>query len=124
VQDFLKTIPVRRQTATKDASKTLSDIKKILQAYAFARPTVRISFKVLKAKNDKNNWTYAPSPGTNSLLSAAAKIVGQEVAAHCQLKSWGSKEVSTLASGYAVDAVVAKEDAGRMNPHTSGCVLT
>ncbi|KAI4178567.1 MAG: hypothetical protein LQ346_007404, partial [Caloplaca aetnensis] len=57
VTEFLKGLPVRRQTALKDATKQLAKVKRTLQAYAFARPSVRLSLKVLKAKSDKNNWT-------------------------------------------------------------------
>ncbi|ERF68979.1 hypothetical protein EPUS_06666 [Endocarpon pusillum Z07020] len=106
VQDLLKTIPVRRQTALKATSRTLSDIKKILQAYAFARSNVRISFKVLGGKNDKYNWTYGPTPGT-SLLAATAKIVGQEVAAQCEARSWASNPGNEGEKSYIIDAVVS-----------------
>ncbi len=113
VQDFLKTILVRRQTALKAASRTLLDIKRILQAYAFARPNVRISLKVLRAKNDKYNWTYGPTPGT-SLLTATVKIVGQEVAAQCEARFWTSNAGKEGENSYVVDAIVAKGKGGRV----------
>lgn len=107
VQDFLNTIPVRRQTALKSTSRTLSDIKKILQAYAFARPNVRISFKVLKAKNDKYSWTYGPRPASTSLLDATTKIVGQEVAAQCEARLWTSNHEGEAANALVINAVIA-----------------
>ena len=38
-----------------------------------------MSFKVLKAKNDKLNWNYAPNVAGTTLMEAATKIVGVEV---------------------------------------------
>jgi DNA mismatch repair protein MutL len=118
VQNFLKTIPVRRQTALKAASRTLSDIKKLLQAYAFARPTARISFKVLKSKNDKFNWIYGPSPGSTTLLSAAARIVGQEVAVQCEARHWRSVVDGGEGESHVIDAVVAKGEGGMVKDNT------
>ena len=79
IQSFLRSIPVRRQTATKNAPKTLGNIKKLLQSYAFARPTVRLSFKVLKAKSPKDDWRFAPS-NTEDAVETVAKVLGQPVA--------------------------------------------
>ncbi|KAF3391078.1 hypothetical protein DPV78_011099 [Talaromyces pinophilus] len=84
---FLKKIPVRRQTAIKSASKTITKIKKLLQAYAMAKPGTRLSFKVLNSKNDKDNWTYAPS-STASIVDASRKVVGVETAGQCVCKTW------------------------------------
>lgn len=82
VHSFLKSLPVRKQSAMKSAGKTLGTIKKLLFAYAFARPGVRFNLKVRKGKTDKLNWTYAPS-STKSLMEVAAKVVGAEIASHC-----------------------------------------
>ncbi|KAJ9254214.1 hypothetical protein DTO207G8_3791 [Paecilomyces variotii] len=72
--DFLKHIPVRRQTALKSASKTITRIKKLLQA-----------------KNENNNWTYAPKPNT-TLREAALLVAGPETASHCAVITWPSQE--------------------------------
>lgn len=89
ITDFLKHIPVRRQTAVKAATKCLTKIKKLIQAYAFAQPSRRFSLKVLKAKNESNNWIYAP--GTDATLpDAAMKIVGIDVASYCVMKQVSS----------------------------------
>lgn len=71
----------------KDASKTITKVKKLLQAYALARPGTRLSFKVLNGKNEKDNWTYAPS-STADFTDASRKVVGVEVAGQCMSKSW------------------------------------
>ncbi|KAI4134336.1 MAG: hypothetical protein LQ347_001610 [Umbilicaria vellea] len=78
VVEFLKNLPVRRQTALKSTAATLSKIKRTLKAYAIARPATRFSLKVLKAKNDKDNWVYAPKAGACA-SDAAIKVVGKEV---------------------------------------------
>jgi hypothetical protein len=83
--DFFNSLPVRKQTALKAAPKTLAKIKHILQAYALARPTIRFSLKVLKAKTDKGNFLYAPKAGASSVKDAASKIFGNNCTSQC---SW------------------------------------
>lgn len=95
VTDFLKHIPVRRQTALKGASRTLTRIKKLLQAYAVAQPSKRLSLKVLKAKNENNNWAYAPSVDP-SLSDAALKVAGTEVFSSCILKRLSTRDVNEV----------------------------
>ncbi|KAJ5641374.1 DNA mismatch repair proteinC-terminal [Penicillium lividum] len=82
---FLKHIPVRRQLVLKSAPKILTRIKKLLQAYAVAQTLKRFSLKVLKAKNENNNWMYAPSPDA-TLYDAAIKIFGRELSSCCVTK--------------------------------------
>ncbi|KGO46266.1 DNA mismatch repair protein, C-terminal [Penicillium expansum] len=93
ITDFLKHIPVRRQTALKGATKNLTRIKKLLQAYAIAQPSKRLSLKVLKAKNENNNWTYAPSADA-SLSDAALKVAGTDVSASCIMKRLSSQNTA------------------------------
>ncbi|KAJ6159616.1 hypothetical protein N7497_004153 [Penicillium chrysogenum] len=88
--DFLKHIPVRRQTALKGATKSLSRIKRLVQAYAIAHPSKRFSLKVLKAKVENNNWTYAPNADA-SLSDAALKVAGREVSSSCAVKRLSSQ---------------------------------
>ncbi|KAL9578683.1 MAG: hypothetical protein Q9212_005568, partial [Teloschistes hypoglaucus] len=87
ITDFLKSLPVRRQTALKDSAKQLTKIKRTLQAYALARPSTRLALKVLKAKNDKDNWTYAPKHEA-SVSDAAVKIIGKKATDQCQWVVW------------------------------------
>lgn len=91
VQNFLHNIPVRKQTALKNSTKTLQSIKALLFSFAFARPKVRFSLKVLKVKSDKGNWTYAPSL-KDTLTEVASKIVGQDVALECACRSASSDD--------------------------------
>lgn len=100
----------------KGATKTLTKIKKLLQAYASARLTCRFSLKVLKAKNENNNWVYVPSPAA-VISDAAVKIVGKD-ASSCCFKKDVSSESGTLdgdelkLGGYHLIAFLPKPDAG------------
>lgn len=82
ITDFIKANPVRRQVCLKNSDITLKKIKRTLQAYAFARPNVRLALRVLKAKNSKGDWMYAPKPNGNA-EDAAFKIVGAACASQC-----------------------------------------
>ena len=95
VVDFLKCFPVRRQAALKDVTKLLNRIRKSLQAYAMARPSIRFSLKVLKAKNEKYNWAYAPKSGA-SVTDAATKIFGKKLTDQCNWLTWTSPVVPGL----------------------------
>lgn len=108
ISDFLKSIPVRKQTALKQATKTLNSIKKLLFDYAFARPTVRFQFKVLKSGGDlKANWSFAPCKDTSDLNVLTSKIVGKEVAAQCKQFTVCSDD-----GGYTVNALMFDRDQG------------
>jgi DNA mismatch repair protein MutL len=103
ITDFIKSNPVRRQVALKHTDQTLKRIKHLLQSFAFARPHVRLSLKVVKAKNDKGNWMYAPKAGGNA-EDAAFKIVGAACASQC---TWSVIEEH----GFTLQAFLPKPDA-------------
>lgn len=111
---FLKSIPVRRQTTVKTASKSIAKLKKLLQTYAIARPGTRLSFKVLNGKNDKDNWTYAPS-STANITDASCKVVGVESAGQCIRKSWPEDFGEESAAPFRLFAYLPKADGGRFN---------
>ncbi|KAL5336867.1 hypothetical protein BJX70DRAFT_400208 [Aspergillus crustosus] len=87
ISDLFRQIPVRRQTAIKTSKKTLVKIRKMVQTYAMARPSTRLSLKVLKAKSDAGNLMYAPDRHA-TLMEAALKIAGTDVASNCMVKEW------------------------------------
>lgn len=87
--EFLKNIPVRREAAIKASAKSLKSIKRLLQTYAFARPSVRFTLRVLKAKNDQGDWAYVPTRQPTA-SDVAVKIVGKKVVNQCQWKFWNS----------------------------------
>ena len=103
ISDFIKAYPVRRQVALKHADRTLRNIKHLLQSYAFTRPHIRLSFRVLKAKTDTFNWTYAPRAGGNA-DDAAFKIVGAACASQC---TWSAIDHK----GFALQAFLPRSDA-------------
>jgi DNA mismatch repair ATPase MutL len=115
IQGFLQALPVRKEAAKKAAPKTLASIRKLLYSYAYARPSIRFAFKVLRARNEKANWNYGPKLGSISLQDATAKIAGQEVAAQCELRSANLPQtISQLTSEnvFSVNAVIVRPDAG------------
>ncbi|KAL2870115.1 putative DNA mismatch repair protein [Aspergillus lucknowensis] len=87
ISDLFRLIPVRRQTSMKNSKKTIARIRRMVQAYAMARPCVRLSLKVLKAKNESGNWMYAPGRDA-TLIEAAMKIAGTGVASSCIVREW------------------------------------
>lgn len=68
---------------------------------------------MLRGKNDKYNWTYGPASAT-SLLTATAKIVGQEVAMQCEARSWTSNAGKEGENCFMIDAIVTKGEGGRV----------
>ena len=112
VQDFLTNIPVRKQTALKTATRTLGAIKSLLFAFAFARPEVRFSLKVLKGKVDKLNWTYAAS-SSQSLTEVTTKIVGKEVSSVCTPHTISSDTCDvSIGSDWSINAILISVTAG------------
>lgn len=104
----------------KAATKCLTKIRKLIQAYAFAQPSRRFSLKVLKAKNESNNWIYAP--GTDATLpDAAMKIVGIDVASCCVMKQFSSQPTpgsgtDSDENGYKLIAFLPAADTGTSPP--------
>ncbi|KAF4637049.1 hypothetical protein G7Y89_g1049 [Cudoniella acicularis] len=84
VLNFMVKLPVRKQNFLKTAPKTLLSIKELLQAYAFARPTVRFSLKV--AKGNKGSWSFVPRPN-DGIKEAVSQIIGRDAATQCIEKS-------------------------------------
>lgn len=94
----------------------------MLHAYAIAQPTKRLSFKVLKGKNESSNWTYGPKPNA-TLVDAALKVAGPEIISLCTSKVWPSEEqeedeevqtssVDDKKKGYKLVALLPKTNAG------------
>ncbi|KAI9053486.1 hypothetical protein LZ554_002441 [Drepanopeziza brunnea f. sp. 'monogermtubi'] len=91
VSKFLYKLPVRKQTAEKEAAKTLKKLKDLLYSYALARPKVRLSLKV--SKGGKGSWSFTPRPN-DGMREAAAQIIGREAAAQCIKRSLAFSEQS------------------------------
>jgi hypothetical protein len=122
--------------ALKMSSKTAIKIKKMLQTYAIARPTVRLFFKVFKSKNDTRNWVYGPTPNAN-IADAASKVCGSDVAAQCILGNWPnsdavgaqSESMATATDGesssnYKIVAYLPSPQAGKQLLYGSLLIVT
>ncbi|KAL4969429.1 putative DNA mismatch repair protein [Aspergillus stella-maris] len=103
VSNLFRQIPVRRQTAVKNSKKTIVRIRKMVQAYTMARPSVRLASKVLKARNDSGNWMYAPGKSA-TLVDAALKVAGTDVASSCAIKEWSTSSTKESESSPKSDS--------------------
>ena len=82
---------------------------------------------MLRASNERANWSYSPHVGSISLQDATAKISGQEVATQCELRFADLQQTipRSAAEGlYSMDAVVAKAEAGKFTALYKSASLT
>ncbi|XP_014550880.1 hypothetical protein COCVIDRAFT_114307 [Bipolaris victoriae FI3] len=103
VMGFLEHIPVRKQMAIKDAAKCLGKIRRVMQAYALARPSARFRLRVLKAKNRNGDFSYAPKAHA-TVGDAVLKIFGRDCAAQCSF-------TTVEADGFEIRAFLPKPTA-------------
>ena len=110
----------------------LAKVRKMLQSYALTRPHLRLSLKILKAKDRKGDWTY-PKGGALSAsrveasFNAATDLFGKKLTSECEssVSSWSStgeqideimvEHPGSSASSdeaYTLEAIVAKRDCG------------
>lgn len=92
VTSFMAKLPVRKQTALKSASKTLTRVRELVQAYALARPSIRFSLKVVS--ESKSSWSFAlrPNDGTREAVS---QVIGRVAALQCMQKSLSFVEIQS-----------------------------
>jgi hypothetical protein len=81
----------------------------MVQAYAMARPTTRLSFKLLKARIETSNWMYAPGRDA-TLREAAMQVVGIELASLCVIKEWPAQTEGS--SSFRLVGLLPKPDIG------------
>ncbi|KAI4631621.1 uncharacterized protein J4E87_002327 [Alternaria ethzedia] len=103
VTKFFDFVPVRKETAIKNSAKVLAKIRRLMQAYALARPTIRFRLRVLKAKNSNGDFVYAPKADAN-VEDAVLKVIGKDCALQCD---WTALE----ANGFEVHAFLPKPGA-------------
>ncbi|KAH7408432.1 hypothetical protein DE146DRAFT_374396 [Phaeosphaeria sp. MPI-PUGE-AT-0046c] len=96
-------IPVRKQTAIKNAAKCLAKIRRLFQAYALARPTVRLRLHVLKATRNRADFMYAPNANSN-VEDAVLKVIGKDCALQCD---WSAID----SDGFEIHAFLPKPTA-------------
>ncbi|KAF2831313.1 hypothetical protein CC86DRAFT_443052 [Ophiobolus disseminans] len=110
---FFEIIPVRKQTAIKNSAKCLAKIRRLMQAYALARPAIRFRLHVLKAKNNKSDFIYAPKVSLN-LEDAVLKVIGKDCALQCDwtaLESDAFEIYAFLPKPTAVGSKIANQGA-------------
>ncbi|TQS37673.1 hypothetical protein Golomagni_01845 [Golovinomyces magnicellulatus] len=105
VTEFLYSIPVRKQTCLKEASKTLGKLKELLRAYSLARPHIKFSGKF--------SWNYSP-PRNNSIREAVSQIISRELASQCMEKSIVLEE-ETLLSKFNNRELAANKESSDKN---------
>ncbi|KAI4661975.1 uncharacterized protein J4E78_004765 [Alternaria triticimaculans] len=103
VTKFFDFVPVRKETAIKISLKMLAKIRRLMQAYALARPTIRFRLRVLKAKNSNGDFVYAPKADAN-IEDAVLKVIGKDCALQCD---WTALE----ANGFEVHAFLPRPGA-------------
>lgn len=115
VAGLFKAIPVREQIAEKEAQKNLAKAKHLFQAYALARPMIRISLKVLGG-DIKQAWSYSPRPDS-SVREAVVQVFGAGVMSECVLKTVATEagsrneENASAVPRMTIEAVLPKPDA-------------
>ena len=81
----------------KQHASQLTRVKRTMQSYILAHPSIRMNLKVLKAKKDAQDFTYAPKhahlgsqPDLPSMEDAAIKIFGVKISEHYNSVTWNS----------------------------------
>lgn len=80
VKNFMAKLPVRKKTFEKEAAKSVAKITRLLQAYALARPSIRLSLKV--SKGGKGSWFFIPHPD-GDIREAVLRAIGRDTALQC-----------------------------------------
>jgi DNA mismatch repair protein MutL len=80
VKNLMAKLPVRKRIFEKEAAKTLSKVHRLLQAYALARPSIRLSLKI--AKGGKGSWSFLPHQNCG-VREAALRIIGRDAVLQC-----------------------------------------
>lgn len=96
-------VPVRKQTLIKNPTKCLAKIRRLMQAYALARPAVRFRLHILKATNNKADFVYAPKVNSN-VEDAVFKVIGKDCALQCD---WAAID----SDGFEIHAFLPKPTA-------------
>lgn len=101
----------------------MAKLKKLLQTYAIAKPSTRLSFRVLQGRSESANWTYGPKKSAN-ISDAALIVAGADIAIQCICENWsparlgedGRVQLNTGDECYKMMAFLPKAGAGRYCP--------
>lgn len=108
-------LPVRKQTATKDALKNLVKVKHLLHAYALARPHIRLSLRTTGGGN-RQTFSYSPRPEAG-VKEAVVQIFGIELTSQCLISTvcnGTGNESDRITEGtqkFSIEAVLPRKDA-------------
>ncbi|CAD6448015.1 fd0cca7a-cc59-4a19-8483-a8bf0419b1ff [Sclerotinia trifoliorum] len=80
VMNFMSKLPVRKQTALKEAPKTIGKIQQLVQRYALARVSIKLTLKIVKGA--KGAWSYAPRPH-GGIKDSVSLVIGRDTALQC-----------------------------------------
>lgn len=107
VASLFDCMPARRQHILREKVRAMSAIKRLLQSYAMARPSLKLSLKVVD--DGSQAWRYSPTL-TRTVHEAALQLFGRKITANCAHvvfpvlnQADGCKE-----SGYVLDAFAPK----------------
>jgi len=93
-------------------------MKKLLQTYALAKPNIRLSLKILKAKTDKGAFTYAPkSNGADVIEDAVCKVISRACASQCVRTTFD-------ANGLELQAFLPRADADPVKISSFGSFIS
>ncbi|KAI1338576.1 hypothetical protein F5Y15DRAFT_424829 [Xylariaceae sp. FL0016] len=84
VTNLFDRLPVREQAAIRESDKIHERILVLLQAYAMARPQIKLTRNILS--NPARKWLYSPKR-RSSVMEAALQILGTQLAASCLEKT-------------------------------------
>lgn len=88
-----------------------------MQSCAFARPTIRLSLKIVNTSGNKANWTYAPNKPNTKSEDAAWKIVGKKCASQCV-------RCTVEADGYVLEGFLPRANAAKESISGIGSFMT
>ncbi|PTB69911.1 hypothetical protein BBK36DRAFT_1110711 [Trichoderma citrinoviride] len=80
VAKLFENLPPRKQYSLKNSAKYIQSTRDLLRGYAFARPDIRLSFKVLGEAT--SCWSYAPTCAAG-VKEAALQMFGVALANSC-----------------------------------------
>lgn len=89
VTKLFSNIPVRLPMIKRDGPKAVSQIKQLLQSYAFVMPQTRIFFRVVE--NDQPILSYSPKAGTD-VEEVVAQLLGGDVASRCCFETFSNTQ--------------------------------
>jgi DNA mismatch repair protein MutL len=102
VTKFMSKIPVRKQVFERAASKSLMEIKELLQGYSLARCHIRFVLKI--AKGGKGSWSFAPRPN-DGIKEAVSQIINRNLAVQYIEKSLIFNKKRSLTKDHSVMSI-------------------